>query len=109
MAQKERELIRARIKAALAAAKARGTVLGWRSRGWRPGQGPDARRAAVARQAAAQRVAHWLEIEVERLRGEGVVSQAAVAEALSLRRVPAPSGTAVWTHPTAAHVLSRAG
>jgi DNA invertase Pin-like site-specific DNA recombinase len=108
MAQKERELISERTRAALAAAKARGTVLGG-DRGWRPGQGPDTRRAAVARQESAQRVAHRLALEVERLRGEGVMSQAAVARALTLRRVPTPSGAAVWTHTTVARVLSRAG
>jgi DNA invertase Pin-like site-specific DNA recombinase len=38
MAQKERELISARTKAALAGANARGTVLGG-DRGWRPAKG----------------------------------------------------------------------
>jgi DNA invertase Pin-like site-specific DNA recombinase len=108
MAQKERKLISARTRAALAAAKARGAVLGG-DRSWRPVQGPDTRRAAVARQESAQRVAHRLALEVERLRGEGVMSQAAVARALTLRRVPTPSGAAVWTHTTVARVLSRVG
>jgi DNA invertase Pin-like site-specific DNA recombinase len=39
MAQKERELISERTKAALAAAKASGAVLGG-DRGWRPALGP---------------------------------------------------------------------
>ena len=63
----------------------------------------------MARQESAQQVAHRLALEVERLRGEGVMSQAAVARALTLRRVPTPSGAAVWTHTTVARVLSRAG
>ncbi|GGJ35504.1 recombinase family protein [Neoroseomonas lacus] len=56
MAQKERELISARTKAALTAAKARGKVLGG-DRGYRPVSGPDASAAAAARQGAAERAA----------------------------------------------------
>jgi DNA invertase Pin-like site-specific DNA recombinase len=108
MAQKERELISARTKAALAAAKAGGTVLGG-DRGWRPVQGPDAGRAALARQEAAQRAAHRLALEVERLRGEGVKGLAAIARAMTGRGIPTPSGAGLWTHTTVARVLSRAG
>ncbi len=52
MAQKERELISERTKAAMAAAKARGTALGG-DRGYRPERGPDAGAAAAARRQEA--------------------------------------------------------
>jgi DNA invertase Pin-like site-specific DNA recombinase len=71
MAQNERELISERARAALAAAKARGKALGG-DRGYRPASGPDAAAAAEARRAAAERAAHRLALEVERLRSEGV-------------------------------------
>jgi DNA invertase Pin-like site-specific DNA recombinase len=59
MAQKERELIIARTKAALAAAKARDTALG----GYRPSHRPDPTLAASARQLKANQAAHLLALE----------------------------------------------
>ncbi len=106
MAQKERELISERTKAALAAAKTRGTVLGG-DRGYRPVGGPSAAAAALARQKAAERAAHRLALEVERLRTAGVVTHAAMARALTGSRVPTPRGSALWTHTTVARVLMR--
>ena len=59
MAQKERELISERTRAALAAAKRRGTTLGG-DRGYRPKAAPDAAAAAIARRENAGRTAHRL-------------------------------------------------
>jgi DNA invertase Pin-like site-specific DNA recombinase len=107
MAQKERELISERTRAALAAARARGRVLGG-DRGYRPAAGPDAAAAAQARREAAERAAHRLVLELERLRAEGVESHAALARALTKRGVPSPAGGALWTHTTVARVIARA-
>ncbi len=106
MAQKERELISERTRAALAAAKARGKVLGG-DRGYRPVAGPDATTAALARREAAERTAHRLGLELDRLRAEGVASYAAMARTLNERGVPAPSGGGTWTHTAVSRVLAR--
>ncbi|MGG5890556.1 recombinase family protein [Falsiroseomonas sp. HC035] len=107
MAQKERELISERTTAALAAAKARGAVLGG-DRGYRPAAGPDSAAAAYARREAAIRAAYRLVLEVEHLRARGVAGQAALARALNERGVPTPHGTGAWTHTTVARVMARA-
>jgi DNA invertase Pin-like site-specific DNA recombinase len=70
MAQKERELISERTKAALTAARARGKALGG-DRGYRPSSGPDARAAARVRREGAERSAHRLVLELEAVRAEG--------------------------------------
>jgi len=106
MAQKERELISERTKAALAAAKARGARLGG-DRGYRPFEGPDCGAAAVARRAAAERAAHRLLLEVERLREEGVSTRHGIARALTERGVPTPRDGKVWTHTTVGRLLAR--
>jgi DNA invertase Pin-like site-specific DNA recombinase len=108
MAQKERELISERTRAALAAARTRGAVLGG-DRGYRPAASPDSGSAALARRQKAEQAAHRLHLEVERLRTEGVFGQAALARALNERCVPTPRGQGAWTHTTVARVLARTG
>jgi hypothetical protein len=106
MAQKERELISERTRAALAAAKARRQAFGG-DRGHRPTVAPDAGAAALERRLVAEQAAHRLALEVERLRAEGVTGQAAMARALTERGVPTPRGYRVWTHTTVARVTGR--
>ncbi|MGK7870367.1 recombinase family protein [Falsiroseomonas sp. E2-1-a20] len=106
MAQKERELISERTRAALAAAKARGTVLGG-DRGYRPATGPDSGGAAAARRLAADQAAHRLVLVLEHLRAEGVRGHASLARALNVRGVLPPAGRGAWTHTTVARVLER--
>src|SRR6185437_13014698 len=89
MAQKERELISERTKAALAAARARGARLGG-DRGYRSLAGPDSGAATLARRVFAERAAHRVLFEVDRLRAEGVTSSQALARALTERCVPTP-------------------
>jgi DNA invertase Pin-like site-specific DNA recombinase len=107
LAQKERELIAERTRAALAAARARGRVLGG-DRGRRPAMPPDAAAGALARRKAAERTAHRLALEVERLRADGVVAHAAIARALTERGVPTPRSGTAWTHTTVARALAKA-
>jgi DNA invertase Pin-like site-specific DNA recombinase len=106
MAQKERELISERTRAALTAAKARGAVLGG-DRGYRPSAGPCAAAAASARGDAAARTAHRLWLEIDAVRGEGVTTLVGLARSLTERGVPTPRGGVVWTHTTVARVLGR--
>ncbi|WP_052402290.1 recombinase family protein [Muricoccus aerilatus] len=108
MAQKERELISERTRAALAAARARGAVLGG-DRGWRPPAPPCAAAAAEARQEEAIRTAHRLALELEVLRAEGIITHLGLARALTARKVATPRGRAVWTHTTVARVIERLG
>src|SRR3954470_13192535 len=106
MAQKKRELISERTRAALAAAKARGAVLGG-DRGYRPSAGPCAAAAASAREDAATQIAHRLLLEIDALRGEGVTTLMGLARSLTEREVATPRGGALWTHTTVARVLGR--
>jgi DNA invertase Pin-like site-specific DNA recombinase len=107
MAQKERELISERTRAALAAAGARGAVLGG-NRGWRPPKPPCAAAAAQVRQHEAVRTAHRLALEVKALRAEGITTHQSLAQALTERAVPTPRGGTVWTNTTVARVLAKA-
>jgi DNA invertase Pin-like site-specific DNA recombinase len=107
MAQKERELISERTRAALAAARARGRALGG-DRGYRPAAGPDARAAARVRQEGADRIGHRLALELEAVRSDGHISHAAIARAMMDRGVPSPAGSSTWTHTTVGRLLARA-
>ena len=106
MAQKERELISERTRAALAAARARGAVLGG-DRGYRPAVGPDATAATRVRQRAAEQTAHRILLDLEALRDEGITGHAALARAMMARGVPTPKGSPIWTHTTVARLLTR--
>lgn len=106
MAQKERELISERTRAALAAARARGRALGG-DRGYRPAAGPNARAAAVARQDAAAQTAHRLLLEVDALRADGIATHRGLARALNDRSVPTPRGSGAWTHTTIARLIAK--
>ena len=108
MAQTEREMISERTRAALAAAKARGKRPGG-DRGYRPAAGPAALAAAVARREAAERTAHRLHLDLERLRTDRATSNAALARALNQHAVPTPTGAGAWTHTSVARVLARTG
>jgi DNA invertase Pin-like site-specific DNA recombinase len=106
MAQKERELISERTRAALAAAKARGARLDG-DRGYRPSAGPDSGAAALTRCTAAERAAYRLLLEVELLREKGITSRRALARTLTERGVPTPRKGEAWTHTTVARLLAR--
>ena len=106
MAQKEREVISERTRAALAAAKARGAVLGG-DRGYRPSVPPCA--AAASRTERADQPAYRLWFEVERLRAEGVSTLVGLARALKEQGVLSPRGDTTWTHTTVARLVGRVG
>ena len=106
MAQKEREPISERTRAALAAAKARGAQLGG-DRGYRPSVPPCAAAAAASRTEKADQTAHRLWFEVERLRSEAVTSMIGLAQALTECGVPTPRAGWVWTHTSVARLMAR--
>lgn len=106
MAQKERELISERTRAALAAAKARGKQLGG-DRGYRPKAGPDPLAAALARRDAADRSAYQLQLAIEAAKAAGVMHPTAIARCLTERGIPTPRGSRAWTHTTVSRVRAR--
>ena len=91
VAENEREAISARTKAALAAAKARGTVLG----GYRGGPLVDGRRGVKARQDRSKAYARTVLPVIIEMRERGLSLRQCVAE-LQARGVQTPAGGA-WT------------
>lgn len=107
VAEEERRMIGARTKAALAAAKARGTVLG----GFR-GHVPTVEERQAGVMAAQDRAAaHAGRIApvVEELRTAGVTTASGLARALSERGIPTARGGSRWTAVQVQRVLSRLG
>ena len=95
IAEEERRMISARTKAALAAARARGTALGG-FRG-RAGTAADLARARAARSARARAHAADVAPILVEVDPTGRASLRAVAAALAAKGLPTPSGRGSWT------------
>lgn len=101
LAQEEREMIGTRTKAALQAAKARGTVLG----GWRGGPVVDSRKGTAAVQAKAEAFAADVGPMVLEAHGRGLSLRQIAAE-LTGQSIRTPRG-GQWTAAAVRSVLSR--
>ncbi len=107
VADEERRMISARTKAALAAAKRRGVTLGG-DRGSRLSRkARDAGHATMAKRADER--AADLGPVLRELHSAGVTSLAAMARALTARRIPTSRGKTGWTAVQVQRVLVRAG
>lgn len=111
VAEEEARMISARTKAALAAAKARGTKLGG-DRGYRPPAPPDAQAGGAAsgasRSRAADHAAFRLLPLIEGIKAEGATSLRDIAAGLASRGIPTPSGSGQWTATAVRRLLARA-
>lgn len=108
VAQAERKMISERTKAALAAAKRRGKVLGG-DRGYRPPSPPsveETAQATIVRQRNADHAAFAVLPVLERLRGEGVSSLNALAARLNEMGHATPRGGS-WTATAVKRALAR--
>lgn len=102
VAQKERELISARTKAALAAAKARGVKLG------SPTASQTARGATIAKREQAQARAKSTMTIIRDIERSGITSLSGIARALEARGVMTPRGNLNWAASQVAHIRSLA-
>jgi DNA invertase Pin-like site-specific DNA recombinase len=107
LAEKERRMISERTKAALAAAKARGKVLGG-DRGYRPETPPDAVLGAAASAAVrshkADQAAHQVAAVLAEAEGMSLREKAVL---LASRGIPTPSGKGDWTATAVRRVEAR--
>jgi DNA invertase Pin-like site-specific DNA recombinase len=100
VAQRERELISSRTRGALAAAKARGVRLG------NPRAADAAVKSRAVRTAKATQKAENIAPIVASIRAAGVTSLRGVADALTARGIPSPSGGR-WYAASVQRVLAR--
>jgi DNA invertase Pin-like site-specific DNA recombinase len=112
VAEEEARMISARTKAALAAAKARGVVLGGKREGagdlrLYAAQGSAA--SAAKRAAKADARAQDLAPVIEEMRAAGTVTLHALAKGLNAREIPTASGVGVWSALQVKRVLARVG
>jgi len=105
VAQHEREVISARTKAALKAAKKRGTKLGG-FRGYVPSAKVRAK-AIATREARADARAADLSETIAELQAAGATSLRAIAAALNERGIPTARGDGEWTATQVMRVLER--
>lgn len=108
VAEHERKMISDRTKAALAAAKSRGTVLGGRRGSFRIESlaADGAIRSATVRAAKADAVAKDRKEVIDAIRASGATSLRAIARALNDRSVPAPRGGS-WSAGQVKRVVER--
>jgi DNA invertase Pin-like site-specific DNA recombinase len=110
IAEHEGVAISARVKAALAAAKARGTQLGAYRDGvfvGRTGTADDALYARTARSAKAQSTARCVRFVVDRIDPDGSLSLRELAQKLNEERVPTASGKGQWAAMTVKRLRER--
>jgi DNA invertase Pin-like site-specific DNA recombinase len=113
VAEQEREAISKRTKEALAAAKARGQVLGAYAKDdknkfmGRTGTAEDVAKARYARSQKATGKAQNLKLMFDRLNPDSTLSMAAMARLLNSEGIPTPSGKGSWQAVTVSRVLSR--
>ena len=105
VAEHEREMISQRTIAALAAAKARGVVLG--NPNLRPGSRSSARAAAKVRSQHADKHAQDVELYICAARKAGCRSLGALAAALTARGIRTPAGRLDWGAEQVRRVLAR--
>lgn len=106
VAEHEREMISARTKAALQAAKARGVKLG--NPNLQAGNAETARRASRARKSLAQAKAVEVAPYIRAARRAGAATLAQIAEALEARGVRTPRGKSKWTPAQVSRIITRA-
>lgn len=110
VAEQEREAISQRTKAALAAAKARGTQLGAYRGGQfvgRVGTKDDAQRATEGRIRKADAFALGVRTALQDMDPDGSASLSAIARRLTKQGVPTPSGHGNWTAAAVSRLKAR--